>query len=135
MWVQDPVYVAILNQSSHESLSLHLTGSIAHGHLLKACICVIFPQTFCPKGENFQSICYGSINWKENVQPKSLELCFVQYLSEDYSPGCSLTDTAEELFQRGKGGARKYRRFWWEKQNKTNNNKKTHHVVEDQHYR
>ena len=117
--------MAILNQSSHKSLSLDSTGSIAHGHLLKTCIYVIFPETFCPKGENFQSISYRTINWKENAQPESLELCFVQYITEDYSSGCSLKDTAEELFQRGKGGARKYRSFSWEKtkQNKTNNNK------------
>lgn len=34
-------------------------------------------------------------------------------LTEDYDPGDSLSECSEELFPRGKGGARKYRHFFW----------------------
>ena len=42
--------------------------------------------------------------------------------TEDYSLGDSLSDSSEELLQRGKGGARIHRRFLLEtKQNKNKN--------------
>lgn len=43
-----------------------------------------------------------------------------QELTEDYSPGIGLSDSSEELFQRGKGGTRVHRSFFAEKTNKQN---------------
>ena len=53
---------------------------------------------------------------KRNTQPKSCELrCIPEPYWRLYSPGDSLSDSSEELFQRSKGGARISRSFCWKK--------------------
>ena len=44
----------------------------------------------------------SGVNWKKNTQCKGRELSFI------HSPGDSLSDSSEELLQRGKGGAKIY---------------------------
>ena len=59
---------------------------------------------------------------KKNAHRTSWELCFIQgHYWELYSPGYSLSDSSEELFQRGKRAAWIYKSFCWNK---------TKHVVE-----
>ena len=53
-----------------------------------------------------------SCQMKKNIQPKSCKLCFARGPCwEDHS----LSDSLEELLQRGKRGSRIYRRFCWNK--------------------
>ena len=53
----------------------------------------------------------------KNVQPKSWELCFIQWTNEDLGPGHSISEKSEGLLQRGQGGTRTYR--WSEHQKMT----------------
>ena len=43
----------------------------------------------------------GIVDWKENAQHESCELNFIQGLTEDCSPGDSLSDSSEVMFRRG----------------------------------
>ena len=69
-------------------------------------------------------------NHKNSHNLKVASYVLFRDLSEDYSPGDSLSESSEEMFQRGEGGATIYRSFCWKKnivkhQKITANHKKT----------
>ena len=65
--------------------------------------------------------CPGSLHWPPDLSTEDIhnlrveKFVFFGGLTEDYSPGYSLSDCAEGLFQRDEGGASRCRSFFWGK--------------------
>ena len=62
----------------------------------------------------------SAMDWKTMHNLKVENCVLFSGLAEDYSPGYSLSDSSEELFQRDKAGATIYRSFYWKTKPKTN---------------
>ena len=74
------------------------------------------------------------VDWKKKMPNLGVEnYVLLRGLTEDLSPGCSLSDSFEGLLWRGKGGYIGYIGFFG-KNKKTNNNKKNQGVRTSKDY-